>query len=537
MPPARSTATPAPVQRWRSRPVAARVVQLVILAVPVAAAVGCAAVVSAALPHARYLGPALGWWLIVVACSTVTLYAVDRLARRLLPLALLLRLALVFPDQAPKRFRLAARAWSSRRLRDELMSQRSSDPATTPADAATQLIALLAGLAAHDPRTRGHCERVRAYNDLLAEELGLPEADRDRLRWAALIHDIGKLKVSRRVLNKPGTLTDREWEEVRAHPIRGAEIAAPLAGWLGPWVLAISQHHEHWDGTGYPQGLAGADISLGARIVGVADAFEVMTSPRPYRKPMSAAAAREELASCAGTHFDPHVVRALLNVSLGRLRRAMGPIALFAQVPLLAAMPQLGAALITSGTAAASAGTIGAVTVASVAAVSHTHAHEAVHQQRTPTVARSVGAVDPLASVLAVPAGRPTAAPAVTRITHQHARGSSRRQHGQGTTHRNGHAQAHSRAHVAAVSPGATAAPGQHVASSRRHHGRAHKSGSKSAAPKASASSVPASPVTTGRCGGNNGAGVGNGGGTSTNTHPGNTAGAVPLPAGITRCG
>src|SRR5207302_2397541 len=367
MPPARSVVPPSPAQRWRSRPVAARMVQLVVLAVPIAAAVGCAAVVSAALPHAHHLGAALGWWAVVVVCSTVTLYAVDRVARRLLPLALLLRLALVFPDQAPKRFRLAARSWSSRRLREHMRGEHAPEPTTAPMDAAAQLISLLAGLAAHDPRTRGHCERVRAYNDLLADELGLSEEDRDRLRWAALIHDIGKLKVSRRILNKPGKPTDREWEEIRAHPARGAEIAAPLADWLGRWALAIPQHHEHWDGTGYPNGLAGTDISLGARIVGVADAFEVMTSPRPYSKPMSPAAAREELASCAGTHFDPQVVRALLNVSLGRLRGAMGPVALFAQVPLLAAMPQLGAALIQTGTAAASVGgAIGVVAVASV---------------------------------------------------------------------------------------------------------------------------------------------------------------------------
>ena len=89
MPPARSVVPPSPDQRWRSRPVAARMVQLVVLAVPIAAAVGCAAVVSAALPHAHHLGAALGWWAVVVVCSTVTLYAVDRVARRLLPLALL----------------------------------------------------------------------------------------------------------------------------------------------------------------------------------------------------------------------------------------------------------------------------------------------------------------------------------------------------------------------------------------------------------------------------------------------------------------
>jgi putative nucleotidyltransferase with HDIG domain len=402
---------------------------------------------------------------------------------------------------------------------------------TAPADAAAQLVGLLAGLAAHDPRTRGHCERVRAYNDLLAEELGLPEADRDRLRWAALIHDIGKLKVSRRVLNKPSTLTDREWEESRQHPIRGAEIAAPLSDWLGPWALAIAEHHEHWDGTGYPRGLAGADISLGARIVGVADAFEVMTSPRPYRKPMSAAAAREELASCAGTHFDPHVVRALLNVSLGRLRRAMGPIAWFAQVPLLVAMPQLGAALITTSAAASAGGTIGVVAVASVAAVGHTHTHHAVQRQVTPVVERTVGAVDPLAGLVGAHAVEPTPSP--THVAQHQTRGRRALRHGQGGTHRNGHANARSRAHVDALAPGARSVPGHQVAAVKRHHGSAHKSAIKLVKPSPPSVSYP---MTAARCAGNNGAGVGNGG-TSANTHSANTQPGATLPAGLARCG
>lgn len=467
---------PALEQRWRPRPIAARVVQLVVLAVPIAAAVGCAALVSAALPHAHHLSGALGWWAVVVACSTVTLFAVDRVARRLLPLALLLRLALVFPDQAPKRFRLAARSWSSRRLRDEIVQANAAEGSPAPADAAAQLIGLLAGLAAHDPRTRGHCERVRAYNDLLADELGLPEEDRDRLRWAALIHDIGKLKVSRRILNKSGRPTDREWEELRLHPIRGAELAAPLAEWLGPWSLAIAQHHEHWDGTGYPQGLSGQDISLGARIVGVADAFEVMTSPRPYSKPMSAAAAREELASCAGTQFDPHVVRALLNVSLGRLRRAMGPIALFAQVPLLASMPQLSAALIATGQQAAigATGAVGVVTVASVSATAtHARVHHAHHE--TPVAQPSPTTIGPLGGVAALVGAQPSTAAPVS--TH----GKSHLVHGHGSTTSRTHAKARGQSQFVTRANSAGGSHGSTTAASKRQHGNAHSS----TAPKA----------------------------------------------------
>src|SRR4051794_20806976 len=158
MPSARSSE--AGEQRWKERPLAARAIQLVVLAVPIAASIGCAAFVTAALPHAHHLAAALGWWAVVLACSTITLYAVDRVARRLLPLALLLRLSLVFPDQAPRRFRVAARSWSTRRVREQMEHERTTEDTTAPVDAATQIISLLASLTAHDRRTRGHCERV-----------------------------------------------------------------------------------------------------------------------------------------------------------------------------------------------------------------------------------------------------------------------------------------------------------------------------------------------------------------------------------------
>lgn len=517
----------SPEPRWKARPAAARAVQVLVLAIPVAASVGCAALISAALPHAHRLSTALGWWAVVLVCSTVTLYAVDRMARRLLPLALLLRLSLVFPDQAPKRFRVAARSWSTRRVREQMAREHTTEATTAPADAAAHIISLLAILAAHDRRTRGHCERVRAYNDLLAEELGLPESDRDRLRWAALIHDIGKLKVSRRLLNKPGEPTPREWEELRAHPERGAEIAAPLADWLGPWSLAIAEHHEHWDGTGYPRRLSGTDISLGARIVGVADAFEVMTSPRPYSKPMSAAAAREELASCAGTHFDPQVVRALLNISLGRLRKAMGAIAWFTQVPLLASMPRLSAALIQGGqqAAAGAGGAIGVVAISTVPTAAHVHVHEIAHHKPAPVVQQSTAPVDPLAAVLAL-TGRQSAPQTVAGPT-------SHPTHGKSATHRSTgkhQGQASTRARGPQSSHGnaaATSNQGRHNAATKRHHGQAHRDLTKA---------IPVQTSGAGRCASNKGSGVGNGGGAQPNTHSHNVQPGVTPAPGLTRC-
>lgn len=110
--------------------------------------------------------------------------------------------------------------------------------------------------------------------------------------------------------------------------MEGGRLIAPLADWLGDWSKTTEQHHERWDGTGYPKKLAGRDIALGARIVSVVDAFEVMTSARSYKKAASPTSARQELLRCAGTHFDPEIVRAFLNISVGRLRCATGPAAL-----------------------------------------------------------------------------------------------------------------------------------------------------------------------------------------------------------------
>jgi putative nucleotidyltransferase with HDIG domain len=242
----------------------------------------------------------------------------------------LLRLSLLFPDRAPDRLRLSLQAGSTR----ELVRAGAAD---APAgEAARTVLALLARTARHDRSTRRHTERVRAYVDLLAEALHLPAADRERLRWAALVHDVGKTSVDARVLRKPSRLDEDEWRQVREHPAEGARLAQPLRPFLGEWFDAIGQHHERWDGTGYPLGLVGEQISRGARIVAVADALEVMTGHRSYQRPVDPGAARAELARCSGTQFDPAVVRVLLGISLGSLRRVLGPAAWFGTVGVTA---------------------------------------------------------------------------------------------------------------------------------------------------------------------------------------------------------
>lgn len=273
---------------------------------------------------------------VVLAAMAMTVgAATDNVARKFLPLAALLRLSLVFPDQAPSRFIIALRSGSARSIEKKLAEIESPDFDGTEDRAARLIVELSAALSKHDRLTRGHSERVRAYTALIAHEMELSPEDSNKLQWAALIHDVGKLKIPYDILTKPGALTEREYATIQTHPTEGMYLAAPLAEFLGPWLGAVGEHHERYDGGGYPNGLRGEEISLGARIVAVADAYDVMTAAQSYKKPVSAAEARRELAACSGTQFDPQVVRAFLNVGLGDVRRTMWPLTWALQIPFL----------------------------------------------------------------------------------------------------------------------------------------------------------------------------------------------------------
>src|SRR5258706_10807464 len=201
---------------------------------------------------------------------------------------------------------------------------------------------------------------------MLGEQIGLSRSDLDKLNWASLIHDIGKLEVPESLLNKPGRPTPEEWAVLRTHRWAGHPYVEPLRGWLGDWVDAATDHHERFDGKGSPRGLAGKDISLAGRIVAIADAYDVMTALRSYKKPLPAAQARAELTNNSGTQFDPHLVRSFLEISLGRLRRAIGPIGWLPHLPELIRTPLTAVASSTTGIVAA--GALGLATVAGAAA-------------------------------------------------------------------------------------------------------------------------------------------------------------------------
>ncbi len=348
-------------QRWRARPVLAAALRALLFAAPLLASSCAVYGLSRALPP----DATRSWWGLaaMLALGLLVAVAVERAARRLLPIALLLKLSMVFPDRAPSRLQLA-RATATRGPRDELLwSGRTLEPTST----SDLVLALIGALGAHDRRTRGHSERVRLLCDMLAVELGLDDDDRDRLRWASLLHDVGKIEVSARILSKPAGLTEPEFDLVRLHPAAGAALATPLLPWLGSWGDGILDHHERYDGTGYPNGKAGHEISAAGRLIGVIDAFETMTAARPYKKAVPTRAAREELARCAGTHFDPVYVRAFLAISLPRLLWAMGPLSFLLQLPFLASAAQSGVragAMLPQAAGALAAGAAGVAVLA-----------------------------------------------------------------------------------------------------------------------------------------------------------------------------
>jgi hypothetical protein len=359
---------------WRARPVLAGAVESAVVLAPFVLAGTAAWFVGRELPMMAF---AFRVGLLAVVAIAVAI-TVERVARQVLPLTVLLRMAMVFPDRTPSRFAVAREAGHPRELQ-----RRVTSPDAKEADAATAILSLVGALTCHDRQTRGHSERVRAYTDLLSTQLGLEQGDRDRLRWAGLLHDIGKLEVSASLLNKAGKPTATEWEELKRHPDHGAVLAAPLLPWLGEWGEAIAHHHERFDGTGYPRGLAGEQISLGGRIVALVDSFETMTASRSYKKAISHRAAREELTRCAGTQFDPALVRAFLQISLPRLIWAMGPVAALVQLPFLNTIRVTGSKVLTAGGSAAStlatpalvAGTAAAVMVPAIITAPTGHHH------------------------------------------------------------------------------------------------------------------------------------------------------------------
>ncbi|HZD02518.1 MAG TPA: HD-GYP domain-containing protein [Actinomycetes bacterium] len=166
---------------------------------------------------------------------------------------------------------------------------------------------------AKDPSTRAHLERTHDYATVLARMINADLGDDQRLRYGFLLHDVGKIGVPEAILNKPAPLDEEEWLIMRAHPEIGVQMVLGIKS-LGPAVEVIRCHHERWDGRGYPAGLGGEEIPLSARIFSVCDAFDAMTSDRPYRRAMPYERAVEEIRAGAGSQFDPAMAEAFVSI-------------------------------------------------------------------------------------------------------------------------------------------------------------------------------------------------------------------------------
>jgi response regulator RpfG family c-di-GMP phosphodiesterase len=182
------------------------------------------------------------------------------------------------------------------------------------------LLGLAEAIEAKDSYTKGHCGRVAAYAMALAHEAGFPEEQMESLEFASFLHDIGKIGVRDSVLLKPGPLDEDEWTHMRLHPVKGYDMVARI-DMLQPTLPAIRNHHERWDGKGYPDGLAGEDIPMSARLVAIADAYDAMATERPYKKALPLAECEAILKRNAGTSFDPQLVELFVSRHLGALYR------------------------------------------------------------------------------------------------------------------------------------------------------------------------------------------------------------------------
>ena len=329
-----------PVARWHARPVLSFVLRSAVFLVPVVVAAATDLLWSRRYPPPSRLQPTMVWLAEIFLLSAVVLGITRWIARRLLPLAALLNVSLAFPDIAPSRFEVARRRPRSGELEREATRAYVLGETADPAERAETVLILAMALSAHDARTRAHSERVRLLAQMLGDKMQLIRDDRDRLSWAAVLHDIGKLTISPAILNKKGELTNEEWDIIHQHPEVGARLARSMLPWLGDELgRAVEQHHEHYDGSGYPSGLQGGELSRLGRALAVVDSFEVMTTARPRHPPMTVAAARRELVRCSGTQFDPAVVRSFGRIPAARIYFVLGPASLASLLPVVRGLP------------------------------------------------------------------------------------------------------------------------------------------------------------------------------------------------------
>lgn len=176
------------------------------------------------------------------------------------------------------------------------------------------LDAMVSAIESRDCETKHHCRRVQVYAVMLAQRLDVSPEQLVDISYGSLLHDVGKIGVPDSILLKPGKLTDAEWQVMRRHTIIGHQMLSKIKFLRGASDIVL-HHHERWDGGGYPHGISGEEIPLGARIFSIIDTYDAMTSKRPYKEALPIATARAEIERCAGTQFDPRIVKEFLRIA------------------------------------------------------------------------------------------------------------------------------------------------------------------------------------------------------------------------------
>jgi putative nucleotidyltransferase with HDIG domain len=188
----------------------------------------------------------------------------------------------------------------------------SAGPSALPASILETVTSLAYAIDAKDHYTQGHSQKVSAYAALLAEAIGMSEVEVEEIRLGAVLHDVGKVGIPEQILNKSGPLNPEEWENMKSHVTYGARLLEPLEP-LARIRQMVLHHHEFFDGSGYPNALAGQNIPLGARILTIADSYDTITSDRSYKKGRTAEEALSELERCANSQFDPELIAAFVR--------------------------------------------------------------------------------------------------------------------------------------------------------------------------------------------------------------------------------